>query len=81
MLRALGVALCLAALPAAGAQERLLRERTPEERPALMILGTAHFANPGRDVINRQVDDVLAPKRQAELQAPEAPRENWASAR
>jgi len=32
-----------------------------------MILGTYHMANPGRDVVNLQADDVLAPKRQQEI--------------
>jgi hypothetical protein len=34
----------------------------------VMILGTYHFANPGRDVIKQDIDDVLQPKRQAELE-------------
>ncbi|HEX8172684.1 MAG TPA: DUF5694 domain-containing protein [Thermoanaerobaculia bacterium] len=41
-----------------------------EKRPAhgqILILGTYHMANPGRDLYNTQADDVLAPKRQAEL--------------
>ncbi|HET9684630.1 MAG TPA: DUF5694 domain-containing protein, partial [Gemmatimonadaceae bacterium] len=33
-----------------------------------MILGTYHFANPGHDVIKQDIDDVLRPKRQAELE-------------
>lgn len=33
----------------------------------IMVLGTYHFANPGRDVANVEVDDVLAPQRQAEI--------------
>jgi len=33
----------------------------------VMIVGTFHLDNPGRDVFNVQVDDVLARKRQAEL--------------
>ena len=35
----------------------------------VMVLGVYHFANPGLDVVNTKVDDVLAPKRQAELRA------------
>ena len=35
----------------------------------VMVLGTYHFANPGLDLHNAKVDDVLAPKRQAELEA------------
>ena len=35
----------------------------------VMIVGTFHLDNPGRDVFNVQVDDVLTKKRQAELAA------------
>jgi hypothetical protein len=34
----------------------------------VMLLGTYHFANPGRDVIKQDIDDVLQPRRQAELE-------------
>ena len=37
-------------------------------KPTLMILGSGHLANWGADRINYRMDDVLAPKRQAELQ-------------
>ena len=33
----------------------------------VMVLGTYHFANPGRDLNNIKVDSVLTPSRQAEL--------------
>jgi hypothetical protein len=36
-------------------------------RAEVLVLGVYHMANPGRDVFNMQVDDVLAPKRQAEI--------------
>lgn len=35
----------------------------------VMILGTYHFANPGNDTVNMEVDDVLKPERQRELEA------------
>ncbi len=35
----------------------------------IMILGSFHFDNPGQDLVNVETDDVLAPKRQAEIQA------------
>lgn len=35
----------------------------------VMILGTYHFDNPGLDLVNAKVDDVLAPQRQAEIEA------------
>ena len=34
-----------------------------------MVVGTPHLANHGRDVINIQVDDVLAPARQQQIEA------------
>src|SRR5437660_4350899 len=36
-------------------------------RPEILILGTYHMANPGHDIHNMQVDDVLAPQRQQEI--------------
>jgi hypothetical protein len=47
----------------------LLRDRLPHARPSLMVVGTPHLANPGRDVVNAHVDDVLAPARQGEIAA------------
>ncbi len=59
---ALGLLLCVATMgiaPVAVAQA-----------PArVLIVGTAHFDNPGQDLHNTQVDDVLTPRRQAELVA------------
>ena len=41
----------------------------PESNPAeVMILGTYHFANPGQDLNNVEVGDVLAPDQQAQIQ-------------
>lgn len=33
----------------------------------VLVLGTYHMNNPGRDLFNTKADDVLAPKRQAEI--------------
>jgi hypothetical protein len=38
-----------------------------DARPEILVLGTYHMANPGRDVHNMQADDVLSPKRQREI--------------
>ena len=38
-----------------------------EKRAEVLVVGVYHMANPGRDVFNMQVDDVLAAKRQAEI--------------
>ena len=35
----------------------------------VMVLGTFHLDNPGQDIANIQVDDVMQPKRQAEIGA------------
>lgn len=36
-------------------------------KPTLMILGSYHFANPGKDVIKSKVTDVSTPERQREM--------------
>ena len=41
-------------------------QQTPQ-KPTIMILGSAHLANPGADVYNVKMDDVLTPKRQGEI--------------
>jgi hypothetical protein len=46
---------------------QLLLDRKPGEGPALLVLGTAHFANPGKDMVNTRVENVLSEKRQAEI--------------
>ncbi len=48
---------------------KLLRERTADQRPTLLVLGSGHFDNSGRHVIDIKVDDVLAETRQVEINA------------
>ena len=36
-------------------------------KPTIMVLGSGHLANPGKDAFNIRMDDVLAPKRQIEI--------------
>jgi hypothetical protein len=63
-----GIAALLAApVLAEDASGRQAASAGPSEPVQVMILGLYHFANPGRDVANMEVDDVLAPKRQAEI--------------
>ena len=38
-----------------------------DARPEILVLGTYHMANPGRDIYNMKADDVLAPQRQQEI--------------
>ena len=35
--------------------------------PAVLLLGTGHWANPGRDVFNIRYDDMLSSQRQREI--------------
>ena len=35
----------------------------------VMIVGSFHMDNPGHDVYNLKVDDMLAPRRQTEIEA------------
>ena len=63
-----GLALAICCMPRGGAAApELLRDRTASQRPALLVVGTAHFGNPGRDLLNPAVDDVLSPSRQAQI--------------
>ena len=50
---------CVVALSATASQA--------EQPVQVMILGTYHFGNPGQDIHNVQVDDVLTPQRQAQI--------------
>lgn len=44
-----------------------IAQTAPSQRAEVLVLGTYHMANPGRDVFNMKADDVLSPKRQAEI--------------
>ena len=59
--------LCAISSHAAGAQQSASSRATEPARAEVLVLGTYHMANPGRDIVNMKVDDVLAPKRQAEI--------------
>ena len=70
MRAACGVLLAIVSLATVAQDDlRLLHERTPAEQPTLLVLGTGHFNNPGRDLINTKVDDVLSEARQAQIAA------------
>ena len=57
------IACLIWALPGARAQE------SPGEagRPEVLVLGTFHMANPGTNAFDAEADDVLLPRRQAEI--------------
>jgi hypothetical protein len=52
----------------AGAGTTPAEEGSSPPRPEILVLGTYHMANPGHDIYDIHADDVLAPKRQAELE-------------
>jgi len=59
--------LCTLAAAPASAQQQTPASPAGRARAEVLVLGTFHMANPGRDLFNTQADDVLAPKRQAEI--------------
>ncbi|MEA1942557.1 MAG: DUF5694 domain-containing protein [Pseudomonadota bacterium] len=65
MLRiAISTMIVLAAAAAAASAQTPPR---PEPVAEVLILGTYHFANPGRDAYNAQADNMLSDRRQAEI--------------
>ncbi|MEO0464355.1 MAG: DUF5694 domain-containing protein [Pseudomonadota bacterium] len=53
------------------------RGATPPAPVEVMVLGLYHFANPGADMVNSQVDDMLAPQRQEQIKALVASLADW----
>ena len=60
-------ALTLGAVLPAVSQQSPAEEPTAPARAEVLVLGVYHMSNPGHDIFNMQADDVLAPKRQAEI--------------
>ena len=59
--------LCAFSPMPAGARQSPPASAAGTGRAEVLVLGVYHMANPGRDLFNTQADDVLAPKRQAEI--------------
>jgi hypothetical protein len=57
----------LGTITAASAQQSPAEKPAAPTRAEVLVLGTYHMANPGHDIFNMHADDVLAPKRQAEI--------------
>jgi hypothetical protein len=55
------------AAQAQGPATKLLGDSQLSERPTMLVLGSGHLANPGRDLVNVRVDDVLTEKRQVQI--------------
>jgi len=56
----------VSSIPASSQQSPAAKPDT-RTRAEVLVLGVYHMANPGRDIVNLQADDVLAPKRQTEI--------------
>ncbi len=56
------------AMAAASAPAAELSVDPPTPRPQLLVIGSFHMDNPGRDVVNLKADDVLAPERQRQIE-------------
>jgi hypothetical protein len=65
--RMVTVALSLFALAALPLSPQSSASRQATARAEVMVVGVYHMSNPGSDVFNMDVDDVLSPKRQAEI--------------
>ncbi len=67
--RTMIVALSLAILISFPAvlQASLAEQEAVRTHAQVLVLGVYHMNNPGRDIFNTQVDDVLSPRRQAEI--------------
>lgn len=52
---------------APGQTKEAAKAAAPAKKARVLVLGVFHMANPGRDMFNLQMDDVLAPKRRKEL--------------
>ena len=51
------------------AQSDFLINREESNRPSMLVIGTAHFQNSGRDLVNVDLEDVMSDTRQEEIQA------------
>ncbi|HEY8558816.1 MAG TPA: DUF5694 domain-containing protein [Pyrinomonadaceae bacterium] len=66
--RSFTLVFCLLLFSARGATAQPgIVDRDAKTKPALVVLGSYHMANPGRDRAKSEVDDVLQPKRQKEI--------------
>jgi len=64
----LSLALALAvAMPTLAQPPSAEEPARPAARAEVLVLGVYHMASPGKDIFNMKIDDVLAPKRQAEI--------------
>jgi hypothetical protein len=48
-------------------QQSAAENEAANARPEVLVLGTYHMSNPGRDIFNMEADDVLSARRQAEI--------------
>ena len=61
------ILVAVTAATGSGQGARSIIPQTAPARAEVLVLGVYHMANRGHDIFNTQADDVLAPKRQAEM--------------
>ncbi|HEX7420304.1 MAG TPA: DUF5694 domain-containing protein [Thermoanaerobaculia bacterium] len=59
--------LCMFALTFGTTLPAASQQSPAPARAEVLVLGVYHMSNPGHDIFNMKADDVLAPKRQAEI--------------
>jgi hypothetical protein len=57
----------ITALAQQAAPEKIGKPEPPAASAEVLVLGVYHMSNPGHDIFNMKADDVLAPRRQAEI--------------
>lgn len=62
-----GVALVFSVASSVACGDRPRVQASSSAPAEVLVLGTYHMANPGQDVFNTRADDVLTPRRQAEV--------------
>ncbi|RQO60536.1 hypothetical protein DBR47_09270 [Paucibacter sp. KBW04] len=67
MRKPIAVLFCWALLGSSSAFAQEAPGGSSAARAEVLVLGTYHMANPGRDIFNMQADDVRSEKRQAEI--------------
>lgn len=77
ILRQLLTLLTIAVLTAVPLHAQDTPSENTVETTQVMVLGLYHFDNPGADIVNSEVDDMLAPRRQREIAALVASLAKW----
>jgi hypothetical protein len=67
MMRVAGLVAMIALMSIGAVAQEAKKPASQPEKAHVLVLGSFHMANPGHDIFNLKVDDVLEPKRQKEI--------------